>query len=313
MRGEMETESKFDLTKSVDAFWKANTKHHAVDAVISPDYAWYMVTKHNYINQRAPSLKHAGTLSEAIRRGAFRNYTSIEFAILDGTPHLINGQHTLHAIAGAGKPVPLCIHFHRVANVQEIENLYSLYDNGRLRSIRDVSSKIGEELGLNVKERDVFAVAVNLINLGFTKGGNDSPSQMFEAKNFEFRKQLMREYLQEAKTVFAAIQGAPAYNVKLFMRGPILGVAILTVKVDMDKATEFWRGAAMDDGLKSGDPRKALITWLRNQSKVQRQHQHLAAIACWNAWFDGRPLTRVFATTESATKIKGFDTPVLRG
>lgn len=304
----METESKFDLTKSVDDFCKTNKQHHTVDAIISPDYAWYMVTKHNYNNQRTPSIRHAGALAEAIKRDAFRNYTSIEFAVLNGIPHLINGQHTLHAISGAGKLVPLCIHFHRVANLDEIANLYSLYDNGRLRSMRDVSGKIGEELGLNVKERDVFAVAVGAINNLFaSSGGNDSTAKMFEKKNFDFRKQLMHKYILEAKTVFAAMQGAPAYNIKLFMRGPIIGVAILTVQVDRDKAIEFWRGAAMDDGLKTGDPRKALITWLRNQSKLQRQNQHLAAQACWNAWFDGRPLTRVFATTGSAAKMNGLD------
>jgi len=301
-------EDNFDLSRTVKTFCQAGKKHLTVDAVISPDYAWHMVTKYNYSKQREPSLKHAGALSEAIRRDAFRSYTSIEFAVLNEIPQLINGQHTLRAIAGAGKPVPLCIHFHLVSTEQEIENLYSLYDNGRLRRMRDVSGNIGEELGLSVKERDAYAVAVSVINFGFTpSSGNDSPIKIFEAKDFEFRKKLMREYATEAKAVFAAINDGPAYNVKLFLRGQIIAVAIQTFRVNSAKAIDFWRGASMDDGLKAGDPRKALITWLRNESTTQRKSQWRAAVACWNAWYDDRQLSRVFTATESATKIKGID------
>lgn len=296
-----------DLTKE---FFQKGDRHLAANAEITPDVAVNLVTKYNYENQRPPSKKHVMVLAETMRRGEFREFTSIDFAVLDGIPHLINGQHTLHAISVAKKPIWLSIHLHRVSSKQEIEDRYSKYDIGRTRSLRDVMGDIGEELGLTVKERDALAVAVGWINGGFRPySGNDDAIRIYEAKNFELKKSMMREWAREASAFFGCINPAPGFNKALFYRGAVLAVALITLRHSKEKALEFWSGSAIDDGLRNGDPRKALINWLRNNPVGKTQTmQHRAAIACWNAWFKEKNLTKVYPDTGASLNILG--TPI---
>lgn len=308
--------SPYDFATVSQQFHLASTERHcAINAEMSPALATAIATKHNYQNQRPCSPKHVQVLAEAIRRHEFREYTNIDFAVLDGEPHLINGQHTLRAIAAAKQPVWLSLHFHRVENKAEIERLYSKYDIGRLRSIRDVMGEIGNELGLQVKERDTLAVAVKCINLGFRAlSGGDDPSRIYEARDFELKKQLMRDWAKEARQFFQAIHPAPGFNKGLFFRGPVLAVALLTIRHHQESAIEFWGGAAMDDGLRVGDPRKALINWLRNNSVGKAQTmQHRAAISCWNAWHKARKLMKVYPDTGASLEILGTDIVIASG
>lgn len=300
----------FNLVHESEDFHATNERHIAINAEITPDVAVNIVTQYNYENQRPNSKSHVLVLAEAMRRGEFREFTSIDFAVLDGVPHLINGQHTLRAVSAAKKPIWLSIHLHKVDSTQAIEALYSKYDIGRTRSLRDAMGVIGEELGLSVKERDALAVAVGWLNLGFRPyAGNDDPIRIYEAKDFELKKSLMRDWADEATAFFGCIDQAPGFNKALFYRGAVSAVALVTFRHSKEKAVEFWSGAAIDDGLRNGDPRKALINWLRNNPAAKSiGKQHRAAIACWNAWSKNRTLDKVYPNTEGALKILG--TPI---
>ena len=282
---------------------------------MTPSFAIHIVAKHNYVNQRPCSKNHVAVLAEAMKRGEFREYTGIDFAVLNGEPHLINGQHTLNAISASGKPIWLSINFHKVKEDKEIERLYSKYDIGRTRSIQDVMGNIGEELGLAKKARDSLAVAVNWINLGFRPySWGDDIVRSYESKDLELKKSLMREWAKEANTFFEAIGDAAPFNKALFYRGQVLAVALVTLRACKDKAYPFWYGTAQDDGLRNGDPRKALINWLRNNPVGKNQSmQHRAAIACWNAWFNDRQLTRVYPDTDASLNILGTSIEIKGG
>jgi hypothetical protein len=297
----------FKLLDVAEEFYMKGDRHLAVNAQIAPEVAVNIVTQYNYENQRPHSKNHVLVLAEAMRRGEFREFTSIDFAVLDGVPHLINGQHTLRAVSAAKKPIWLSIHLHKVGSAQDIEALYSKYDIGRTRSLRDAMGVIGEELGLSVKERDALAVAVGWINGGFRPyAGNDDPVRIYEAKDFELKKSLMRDWADEAASFFGCINPAPGFNKSLFYRGAVLAVALVTFRYSKEKAAEFWSGAAIDDGLRNGDARKALINWLRNNPVGKAQTmQHRAAIACWNSWFKEKNLTKVYPDTGASLKILG--------
>lgn len=303
----------FSLSARATAFWLTGQRHQVADIHVCPGQAIEAATQYNYVNQRQYSRQHVLVLAEAMKRGEFREYTPIDFAVLDGVPHLVNGQHTLRAISHAGSPFWLSVHFHRVEDVSEIDALYSKYDIGKTRNIRDALHGIGDELGLTVKEREGLATAVNFINMGFRiYSGNDDPVRIFEAKDFEVKKRLMREWAEEAKLVFAEIAPAPGFNKQLFLRGAILAVALVTMRYQPDLAKPFWSGAAIDDGLRNGDPRKAFVNWLRNNKVgTSMRFQHRAAIASWNAWFSGRTLSKVYPATEAALKIAGTAIEIL--
>ena len=123
----------FNLTDAVNEFFGPGSTncHIALNAFVAPAAATEIVTEFNYKNRRPLSKKHVSVLAEAIKRDDFREYTSIDFAVLNNEPILINGQHTLRAIASAEKPFWLCVHLYKVENEAEVERLYTKYDIGR--------------------------------------------------------------------------------------------------------------------------------------------------------------------------------------
>lgn len=305
----------FNLAKEAAQFDATNDRHIALNARLSPGYALDIVSRHNYEKQRPFSTKHAQRLAEAMRRSEFREYTSIDFAVLNGEPILINGQHTLRAISVFASSFWLSAHLHKASTAKDVERLYDTFDIGRTRTIRDVMGSTGEDLGLMVKERDALATAVGHINLGLRPaGGKDDPVRIYESKSFGLKKSLMFEWANEAKTFFRAIDPAPGFNKELFYRGHVLAVALLTIRHAGESACDFWSGTAIDDGLRNGDPRKALINWLRNNPAAKSVGlQHRAAIACWNAWHKDRTLNKVYPDTKGALKILGTPIEITEG
>lgn len=302
----------FDLLHEAKLFsTKNNEKHGSFNVLITPSLAETIIRKHNYANQRPLSKSHVGVLAEAMKNSDFREYTSIGFAVRNGEPILVNGQHTLNAIALSGKSIWLSFHFDRVQDDAEVEALYSTFDIGRKRQARDTMGSIGEELGLHKKERDSLSSAVTFVNLGFRPiSGKDSPARLYAARDFEFKKNLMREWGDEARLYFECITDAPKFNKEPLFRAFVVAVGLLTIREQPDNAIEFWRGVALDDGLRIGDPRKALVNWLKTNPAGKSPHlQHRAAIACWNAWFDGRQLTKVYPRSSVSLEIHG--TPIV--
>ena len=302
----------FDLLENATDFQLSGEEHVAYNVEMHPDNALHIVENYNYKNQRRYNQNQGLLLTEVIKQGDFRAYTPIDFAVCDGVPHLVNGQHTLRAIFMSKQPVWLCVHFHRKNSLAEIHSLYSKYDTsvGRQRGLRDVVGELGDELGLNNRESDSLGVAVYYLHDGFRiVGGNDSPDRRYAKKNFELRKELMREWCPEAKMYFKCIKEAGVSDKALFYRSAIMAVALLTLREQPEKALPFWQGVAEDDGLRKGDPRKALINWLRHNDSTRYGYlQHRAASACWNAWYTDRQLTKVYPKTDGALKICG--TPI---
>lgn len=300
---------------AADSLWRNGIPHEAITAVIDPESAEEIISQWNYRNQRPRNKRHVECLAEAMRREEFRRYTSIDFAVLDGELHLINGQHTLGAIVASGKPYTLCVNLHLANSEREIEKLYSSFDIGRKRSLRDSMGGIGAELGLTPKELNSLGVAAAFINSGLKHGrGCDNAVKSYEARNHEFVKSVMRSWAKEAQSYFGDIRGASVYNKEMFYRGAVVAIGLITFREHPTVAEEFWRWAAMDDGLRNGDPRKALINWLRNNPASKAYWlQHRAAIACWNAWHDGRELHKVYPATDASLTINGTDICITTG
>jgi hypothetical protein len=293
--------------EAVNFFQNKGCPHVAINALIEPHIALEIGNSHNYANQRPLSKSHSNMLAEAMRRGEFREFTSIDFAVLNGQPHLINGQHTLNAIVVARKKIWLSAHFHAVNSTQEIEKLYSKYDIGRKRSLRDSMGGIGEELKFSSKERDCLGTAVGWIQSGFrVVHSRDAADRVYESRDFELKKDLMREWSTEAAMFFSCAGEASGLNRQIFYRGAVAAVALYLFRFQTDRANEFFGGAARDDGLRTGDPRKSLINWLiNNTSGASPNAQHRAVISCWNAYFTGRTYNKVFTNTDSALTLLG--------
>lgn len=292
--------------------------NYAPSAHVSPDQAFQWVTQFNYANQRDLKKSWVGTLAECMLRGKFASFTMITFAVLDGEPLLVNGQHTLHAIYQSNLTQTLMVQFRYVASHEELESLYSIFDIQRRRALRDQMGTIGADLNLSDGERNALAVAVKLLSLGMRPDfGRHDPHFQANLIDAEFIKAEMRSWAAESYKYFSFLRAAPASNRDIFMRSHVVAVALLTLRYCDAKAADFWTQACLDDGLRIGDPRKSLHNWLRSNPVTKAQfQQHRAAIACWNAFYRGKELYRVMPSTDAALTALGceeyFTDPIFR-
>lgn len=300
--------AKFDLLIAARKFDSdPSSRHVSFDLEVDAEMADEWVSNFNYVNQRLLNKLHALTLAEAMSRNEFREFTNIEFGVIDGVPYLINGQHTLNAIKFHGSKLWLAVHFTRAKDKEKLAGLYGTIDTGRKRSVRDSIIGVADELNLAAKEADSLAVAVSLINLGFRRNsGTDTVKRLYEGKSSALKKSLMYEWSTEAHNYFNAIRKAEPVNRSFFLRGPVVAIGIYTFRHQPEVAATFWGEASRDDGLRTGDPRKSLFNWLRtNSSGKSPSEQHRAAIACWNAWYRKRELHKVYPQTNDAMSICG--------
>ena len=88
-----------------------------------------------------------------MRLGTFRENTTISFAVLDGRPILVNGQHTLSAVSTFGKSVLLQVELRRVYSDSEVDQLYSTFDIGGLRTTLDAIGLLAQKVALQHRQR----------------------------------------------------------------------------------------------------------------------------------------------------------------
>ena len=303
----------FDLVSACKLFTASifgdpEKKHTSIDVQLTPELAHQIVTKYNYANQRPFSKKHASILAAAMSEDKFREFTPIDFAVMDDVPHLINGQHTLHALKISKKTIWLTLNLHKVNTKEDIEFLYSKYDIGRTRSLRDTMGSLGDDLGLNRRQLDVLGMATQFIQQGFKpKLKGEDPTKLFEFKDFELRKTAMVSWAEEAVAYFNCVDPAPTPNRVLFYRGAVAAVGLITLRYSKEKALTFWNTAALDELMLNVDPRRALITWLRNNNSAGRGQylQHRAAISSWNSYYKGKINAKVRGDTDGVLQILG--------
>lgn len=283
-------------------------KHRSFAIVVPPKEAQFWIDNFNYYLQRKFKPRLAALYVECMRLGTFRENTTISFAVLDGRPILVNGQHTLSAVSTFGKSVLLQVELRRVYSDSEVDQLYSTFDIGGLRTTLDAIGGMDAELGLKKEEAGKLSAAVKLITLGLkTRNGRVSVKLERDIKDHEFVKAAMRSWKAEANSYFDAIRSASRLDRNMFMRADVVATALVSYRFQPDVASKFWGIAANDDGLRKFDPRKTLGSWLRENSTTGTKvnDQHKACIACWNAFFTNRELAKVFTATTSATRLMG--------
>ena len=294
----------------VQDFASDNASHRSLAFNVLPASASSWVGQYNYKHQRPLKARLVTRYAQCMSMGTFRDHTPVSFAVLDGAPILVNGQHTLSGIAQSGKPMLLQLELIRVSSFSEISTLYSTFDVGGVRTTFDAIVGLHEELGLEKKESRSLSVAVKLLMLGLKARTNGLSAKLErDIKDHAYVRAFMRDWKFEAGAYFTAIRPALSVDRELFMRGGVVATAMVTFRCCPDLAEIFWGVAAGDDGLRKGDPRKSLVNWLRanGASGKSVNDQHKACIACWNAFFNERQLTKVFTKPESSSQLLGCE------
>ena len=253
-----------------------------------------------------------------MREYKFGEYTTLKFAIQNVTPILIDGQHRLRAIVASGVPMQFTVQLLKVANQAEIERAYSTIDSGKKRLPGDKMGAIDKELGLRRPDCKVLNSAVGVLLLGFKPLGPADPVELhIIAKDAEGLKGEMKLWAAAMHLMLACLAKAPRSNAHLFLRASVLAVALVTLRDQPEMAIRFWTAAAFDDGLRAGQPEKALLYWLRsNVVSLSPRLQHEAAIVCWNKFLQGKKLTtfhsgilRQTSIAGSPFKLRSFEAP----
>jgi hypothetical protein len=273
----------------------------------TPSVAKQLRAACHFERQRALSDDHIARLAEEMTRGSFVAGTQIFMGVLPSREMLIlNGNHTLEAVAFSGVPTALTFTYCPVADENEAGRLYAQFDIHRVRSWGDAYKAYGFNDGIPGDWVTKSGAALGIIAAKFQRPG-DSP--MFKSR--EIRSHMIRDYTDTIIHLVAVIRSGARHIMPLVKRRAVLAVALETMRYQPSAAAEFWGSLVRDDGLKNGDPAKALLSHLRNNSASTGGHgavlQSNAAASAWNAFHSGKQLS--FVRPKEVTTFRLAGTP----
>lgn len=264
---------------------------------VTPNQASVWLKDCAFPGQRRLRPWHVKELENEMRKGRFLPVMPVGLVdCTDGKSYLVNGQHTLHAIVEYGAPVCQIVATYTGATYDDVVSLYSHFDTQNRRTFSDAASASGtvDRTGLTHTQLDALGGALEVIYSGFDKVGTDSRLPVSDKLSF------VEEWSPEMRLYAQTIAGANGFF-KQMKRASVCAVAIVTIRYcPADRTDEFWRQVALDDGLKRGDPRKALREFLAGTmmsggnaigKKAVTWWQMSRAVAhAWNAWQRGESL-----------------------
>jgi hypothetical protein len=133
--------------------------------------------------------------------------------------------------------------------------------------------------------------------------GKDKKERVRGARSNAIVSELLRAWAAEARKYFEVVQGGEAANMYLFLRAPVIACGLLTLRHVPDKADEFWRGMAKDDGLRAHDPRKRFLHWLRTEKQRPAGVVRGFAVA-WRAFLEDKELQLIRFVQSKAVDIR---------
>jgi hypothetical protein len=269
-------------------------KHQAMTILIDPPSARSMLEK-KFPLQRSVSVSHIKFLLDTMKAGEFDGGEPIRFGRGPNTPWmLLNGQHRLHAVASGDMAVEMAVVYTECQSVEDVAKVYSRIDRGRKRNMVDAMKALGLISRANEmaqKDFKAFSQAAVLLRMGLESRSVAGSS--YESRSAEARHAEMEKWQQPARQYFAAIHGSA--DKPLFERREVAAIGIVTFADAPHTAQPFWREAAKDDGLRATDPRKKVLEVLRRAPVTRTGMGYLgnAVASCWNAYVEGRDLSKV--------------------
>ena len=252
---------------------------------------------------------HINVLAEIMRRGQWRNFSKIDFALVDGRFYLVNGYHSLGAQAESGRKIKWVVAIHGCTNMDAVRAIYHSFDtNVRPRSTETIlaAANLAEELGISRTTAKNLYSAVVVIASGF----------VFDRKNLDHVLRRMiddriswcRRFKNEAQRWEKATQKAPPTVRQRLLNQGAFAVALVCFRDQPAKAAEFWKGVADNDGLSRNDPRN---TYLQSFA-IQTPPGHALpttnnAARAWNAFFEGRTLSKIAAPNGNRVFVDGTE------
>jgi len=261
---------------------------------VTPEIAKDWLEYYAYEGQRPARPSWVRYLATEMSEGEFASGTPLWFAQCGARYFLIDGQNRLLAVALSEVPAVFSVILSTVRTLGEVAALYTIIDHHGVRSIGDRHRALRTDVaaGLNRTQIAVMDRAVRLIYTGF-----DSRARV----PVRITAPWIKKWAPYAQAYFRAIAGGEA--ARYMRKGPVVATGVLGFCWQPEKAEPFWHQVSHDDGVRVGDPRKALHRWImdnpdpRGRGKEARSLQaleiglHLAQ--AWNAFLENDHLTTV--------------------
>lgn len=263
--------------------------------IVTPAMARELRDTCHFGRQRAIYKSNVDYLAAEMREGRFIPGTPILLAVLPNNHRfLLNGNHTLEAVFSTGLDVPLTFIYVPCQDIEEAGRIYGRIDQQRRRSWRDAARAAGvtEPKFINTRWLTAYGNATTVIINRFGHDQRRSPSTppgSNSRTSMSVKLDLAQFYMPFLEALVACvpegeIDGA---NARLIQRGPVVAVALETLRYSYPQAQVFWSGLLADDGLVKSDPRKTLLEYLR-ENRGGKSHTGIGRImlmrACAGAW-----------------------------
>lgn len=276
--------------------------------VVTPAMATAILAGTRFNGQRKLQAHHVDKWSMMMieDRGEFLQYQGISFGRLHGALYLLNGQHRLNAVVKSGCAIGFDFTIYECADEAELARYYARFDSEHLsRSLKDI---VANDL-LVSKDFPAAYLARVCESVSFIESRfkNVSARKMSGAARIKERRlEGAHSWEREARLYRSFAKGVPAHVLVRFFAGAPLAVAMVTLRYQPEPAEDFWKRAIKNDGLRIGDPARALVeAWNRKGVKWTRyQVGHLAAVA-WNAAFEDQNLQIIRLPKEGEIFIAG--------
>jgi hypothetical protein len=264
----------------------AQDLHDTYSAVelVTPSQARHMRDTMHFERQRDITSARVQRLAQEMQKGRFTPGTQVYVCVLpDGAQIVVNGNHTLEAIHALGEAQVLTITKRAVADINEAGRIYAVFDTHSRRTWRASLRAVGNFD--DIPDSGAVLSAIGVIASGFGEPGVvDKPDN-----TDRLTRLAMLEDYREAVHLRAEALDRGSKNAKsLIRRAGVLAVSLETFRYQPSAAADFWSRVANDEGLVSGDPERALLTWCRAQkgggTAFIRDHV-LAAATAWNLYF----------------------------
>lgn len=252
-----------------------------------------------YEYQRPVRQWWANYLAREMHLGRFLPVSPIHFVFFDGKSHLINGQHTLYAIIKSRLAQELNVVRTAAKTDEELATYFFRFDQSLKRTFSDAAKAmcLPELTHLTPDKLNKLSSAIVWIGSDFgtnrTKHGHKIPVD-----------DLLREtvlWVDDFLKMEEAITPCPSQMRKMIIKRSVLSIALITFRNKPAHALNFWQQVSRDDGLRLGDPRKALNQWLQNariyggnkQAGVDDTEVSRAIERAWNAYMESRSLKSI--------------------
>lgn len=252
----------------------------------------------HFDRQRAIRQYHVQFLLNLMRHKRFRSHTPLEVAHYREQVFLIDGYHTLTALAQWDTPLPMILIHRTVEHMADVGQLYGTFNRDLMRTSTDILRGYGlpAQYDFPKDQNEALVAAIKLLLSGFVWDRPGGSVNRIYLKDQEILFNGVCQWMDEAAQFFDDIAGAPNEIRKGLLRAGTLAVALATMRAKPGGAQDFWTMVAHDSAPQADHPAKTLTHFLIGNTVKQARGaiRYARAVAvCWNAWMRGRTLKEV--------------------